>query len=253
MSNIVLLKPNLSRFSMALRHEANSDIDIFYVRDSYRQLKKAVNGSPGKRIVPDIKMDKMKNTGKYLKKYSAVNIRSSLPILERIVKIVSEENKLRFPLSEICLSADPETAVSMISAIKNTSKLFTVITNEEGKERLYDELYFKTGVIIRQIPGFIFNEKEDTMVIHADPSLKIPAAINRPVISLVRKNENDRAFYNAGSFFVNDGQADIFKNAWGGIPSLDMYTFLGILPKKDAVINISKKTDSIFLLDRSLF
>lgn len=252
MYDAVIIKPLKKRglFSINPQFERTEAADVFYVRDNVRSLKKVVKYAGGRKIMPDSEMAKGRFTSQYVKKYAAVTLPTSLAIIEKAVRAVAAKSGLKFPLSEIYVSAQSDPAARIIEKIRGCARLFTVVSTSPAKSVLYDELYFKYGTVVRHIPSFCYNEKDDVMIIKGEND----AAVNftsYPVLSLVRGSGAN--VYNIGDFRIYDGQADSFAALWGGVPTAALYSFLRIVPANDASIEINNGENGVFLLDTSLF
>ena len=252
MYDAVIVKPLKKRglFSVNPQFERTGAADVFYVRDNVRSLKKVVKYAGGRKIMPDSEMAKMKLTKQYVKKYSAVTLPTSLAIIEKAVRSIAAKSRLKFPLSEIYVLAQSDTAARIIDKIRGCARLFTVVSPLPAKSVLYDELYFKYGTVVRHIPSLNYNEKDDVMIIKGENDASVNFT-SYPVLSLVRGSGAN--VYNIENFCIYDGQADSFIELWGGAPTASLYSFLRIVPENDASIEINNGENGVFLLDTSLF
>lgn len=254
MYDVVVAKPLKNRGILSInpQFERTGETDVFYVRDNLRSLKKVVKYAAGRKIMPDCELRRMKLTSKCVKRYTAVTMPTSLAILEKAVRAVAAKRGLSFPLAEIYVSAPSDAAARIIEKIRGCARLFTVVSPLAAKSALYDELYFKYGTVVRHIPSFCYNEKDDVMIVKGENNAAVPNFTGYPVLNLVRGGSGTNE-YNIGSFRVYDGQADSLIRLCGGEPTAELYSFLRIVPKEDASVEINNGENGVFLLDTSLF
>lgn len=171
-----------------------------------------------------------------------------IPLISKSMIQAIKHHNFKLPLKEIYISASPEIAYLVIKEIYDVSRLFTVINSTRNDKTLFDELYFKYGIIVRQREKVAFDCVEDTALIRYD-YLSAPKFYNSPIIDISDPYKDNENIISLKDISVYDKQIENVKNVWGGVTGINMYSLLGIMPDKDAQVNINKKSDEIFRLD----
>lgn len=171
-----------------------------------------------------------------LTSFNEISFECFLAILNKVIRAIAEKYGYRLPLKEICVVAESQIANSIISCVCDTAQLFTVVNCETDPAGCFDELYFKYGVVVRKKEKFLLGR--EMIVISTDGT---------PVIEM----ENDTV--SLSDVCVSDEMSDKIKNLFGINAGISLYTLMKILPGENAKIEIDRRPDEFFLLDRKKF
>ncbi len=183
-----------------------------------------------------------------LKIKKGVYYKTALPVIEKVCRQVACKHDIKFPFGEIYIMASPSVACDIIMYISGISRVFTVISEDFPLTNVYDEIYFKYGTIIRQLPAFNNNITADSIIIRCDDE-DVPLWAKIPVIDFSDKTSCDNLSVKMSNICVSDERIITATELWGGKSGLGFYELFGEVPKENTDININLPADEIFLLD----
>ena len=249
MNDVVILnmKKKKRLFSSKPDLERIAEYEVFSANPKVSSLKYVTKYSGGRPIIVDDEALRSAKLEKYIKQYKEYNFEAYLSVIEKIVLSVAGKYNVKPPFSEVFISESPYNAAKIIEKIKGLSGLFTVISDDYSTDA-FDELYFKHGIVIRQLPEFIFKNKEKSIIIKGSSGGEFFDCGQIPIIDL-SSEENNGMSIAVSKLCVYDESIKGFLKCMNIIPSLRLYTLLGIVPGENSAININKTADNIFLLD----
>lgn len=235
-------------FSPAFEIEHKEEISVTYLKNTKTALKKLVkktnetiflieNGREGEKIFQN-----------KIKEYSDYSPDVFIPVLEKMFCEYIKKNKMEFPLGEIYIIAPPPDAHKIISLLYPYARLFTVISHESYQGKMYDEIYFKHGTLIRQMEVFNNDIKTDCAVIRLSDVL-VPFWLKCPVIDMECEPQEGIRSLILKDVCITDDFSYQAEKEWGGRAGGAFFSLLGKKPSENAKVNIGKKADKIFLLD----
>ena len=180
--------------------------------------------------------------------YTKVSVETILPVLEKICFQTIQKFNLEYPLEEICIIAGPSDACKIVSTVNFMSRIFTVVSETENDARMYDEVYFKYGAPIRHMSDFKNDLPENSLIINCMKK-NIPLYLKRPVINMSESNYCSSLCVNAFKIHIEDSSILTIEKYWGGVSSAFVYSLTEEKPSENAIVDINKKADEIFLLD----
>jgi len=243
--DFLIVKPQQKRGFFSDYGNKTDDKRLYeYTKDSPGAAKRLVKKFPGKKIICDRECFNKEKTRHFLTEYNECSEINLLNTFKLSFYPSLEKFGIKAPLGEIYISGAPSFAVKIIEHIKYSARLFTVVNPGEYQSILYDELYFKYGIIIRQIPFFSGKSFEGELLIKADDSF-IPEWVNCPVISFER-NVRSSADKVALRYTVIENN---FLSQAGRLASPVFYTLIAKNIDENCVVDVNKNADKIFLLD----
>ncbi|MBR1968906.1 MAG: hypothetical protein IKA17_00920 [Clostridia bacterium] len=253
MNDLVLLLPHKEKglFSSPVRYELCDDYIKLWIKDTPRALKKAVQIIGGNRAILSRDAMNMNVLKDCALKYSNISNEELFHLTEKCIQALIKKNNLRLPFYELFVCAIPDIAVQLIQRLRNYARIFTVIYNGEFDSGIFDGLYFKYGIITRHLYKMKNNEKENSLVITTDACDYIPQKTLCGVISLCDKSNTDNALMVKKVALRISGNS--FVDNWGLLPSAYMCNLLNIEIDDRIEVDISRKADEIFMLDRTRF
>ena len=253
MEKIIILKVSEKRkaFKHSVVNEINENMPIIEIKARKNAVKKLLKQIGQENIVINHLQVEHNLFSERIKILKNTSLETALPIIENVCRQIALKYSMGVPFEEVYINASPADAFSLIIPLLGISRLFTVISNE-ALGKMADELYFKHGCIIRQIPKLKEATGGDRIFIRADERavLNFPSI---PIIDLTNSPLSTEKVININEIFVSDSNVAPFCEKWGGKSGLMLYNLLGYLPERNAEIDISKKADKIFLLDRDKF
>lgn len=244
--NLIFIKQQRKKslFAKKIKIEKN----IAYIADNAVSVKKMKKLEPNKKLVVCNNAFLKKTTIDQFVKYEEYPFDEILYMLEKIIEKTAEKYKVNFPFFEICVIADPNKAAIIIEKIKNSARLFTVISEFKYGGEIYDELFFKYGIVIRQMNDLGNSFEKSTLIIKADSTVNFPISINIPTILLEKNNVLDTNYILPENIYAYDEEISEAINHWGGVPSLKFFNLIEHFPNDKTLIDITKKASEIFLL-----
>ena len=233
-------------FTPSVRVEDCENIKIAYVKDNLRSAGKLYDIAEGKTVL----LDKgcLRKCGAY-KKCTEYSQELFLPVLDKIVSSVAKKYFTALPIEEIYIKAAPICGAGIIYAIRKLARLFTVVSPIETVGKMYDELYFNHGCVIRHIPSFNNGDWENAMVIKCDGEDELPPWISCPVISLDGRTLSAEKTFSAKDMHITDENTREIERLLGVKSGAPLYTALESTPCENAEVYISEKCSEIFTLD----
>ena len=228
-------------FVPKIEYEIESFPPCVYIKDSVGAAKQVSKKFRNKKIICEKSCFQNEKTKHLIKEYEKCDEGILLKVFEYSFYSSLEKFGLKAPLLEICIAANPQQAVEIIKCIRHAARLFTVVFPNEYSGKLYDELYFKYGVVIRQVKTFN-NKSEGELFIKAE-GRNLPFWIKCPVISFEKEDISDKATVALRRVCLN-------KEKWGiKIASPAFYSLLGIKIDEKTKVDVNNNAEKIFLLD----
>lgn len=254
MGSQVLLKLSEKRdaFSPPFVIKEDEDISVAYVRNRRRALRKFVKKSKAADIIIENKKENEKLFQNRVKEYTSFSPDIFLPLLEKIFREYIKKYKMELPLDEIYVIAPPFDACKIICALHPYSRIFTVISREEYQGRMYDEIYFKHGTLIRQMEVFNNDIKEECAVIKTAGE-RVPLWLRCPVLDMGRDDSESANTLIMKNVHITDDFSHKAEKEWGGKAGASFFSLFGKTPSQNAKVSIGEKADRIFLLDTNDF
>lgn len=253
MEKIIILKVSEKKraFKHSIVNEINENMPVIEIKARRSAIKKLLKQIGQENVVINHLQVEHNLFSERTKIFNHILPETALPIIENVCRQVALKYSMRIPFEEVYISASPADAFSLIIPLLGITRLFTVISNE-ALGKMADELYFKHGCIIRQIPKLKEVSGGDRIFIRADEKsvLNFPSI---PIIDLTNSPSSTGEVIKINEISVCDSNIAPFCEAWGGKSGLMLYNLLGYLPERNAETDISKKADKIFLLDRDKF
>ncbi len=216
------------------------------IPDRKRYLKKVKDFSNGNIIISNQIKNRTILTG-LLKPYTNTLYHTAIPVIDKICRMIASQYSIEVPYEEIYVMAQPESLNLIVPALMNSGKLFTVIS--ENKDRkIADEIYFKYGCVIRWYNGIDTMQGKGKILVKVSEN-PLPENFDSPVLNLTNIIENKSNIVNIRNILMSDERLSGIVNLWNGIPGLDLYGMMNILPDEKTVVDINIRSDKIFLLD----
>ena len=182
-----------------------------------------------------------------LKPYANTSYYTAIPVIEKICRLIAARYLIELPYEEIYIMAQPESLNLIVPALMNIGKLFTVIS-ENNDRKTADEIYFKYGCVIRW-SNVIDNVSGKGKILVKVSENSLPENFDCPVLDLSNTVENRANIINIRKILLSDDRLSEIVRCWNGIPGLDLFGLMNILPDEKTTIDINIIPDEIFLLD----
>lgn len=253
LKNILLkLSGKKSVFSQTFEICDYEDISIITVKPKDSAIRKIARKEKGRKIIIPDSDSYHKIYKNKLREFDKISDRVAFSLLDRILRQAAKEFMLKIPFGEIYIVAMPHVACSIIDELNGISRLFTVVSQQESSGEMYDELYFKYGSIIRHMPIFNNDIKEDTLIIRCNKD-DVPVHSDIPVIDMCGDLAHGNRVISLNSICIYDKEIEEIQKLTGGKSGASLYTLFDKIPRRDALIDINTKCDKIFLLDTDVF
>ena len=253
MSQTVIIDVSTEKGILKKRFEMEKFGDVSYVtiKNRHRALKKLIKQLNGENVIIRHLKDKEYIFEGYLRQWQYLSYKTVLPVINKICRLTAARFAMKIPFEEMLIIADEEAAYEFITELSGISRLFTVVSENQGNRKT-DELYFKHGCVVRSKNVFDGRENTDSIIIRVDENdFKKP--LSMPVVDLSASPVYGRNVVSVRDICVFDDEIQKVSNIWGGNSGLLLYELLGILPDKYTKTDINKKADRIFLLDTGSF
>lgn len=250
MQNPLLIKllNDAALFAPLLLTDDSGAVTTVALKNKKRALKKLKAVFPEKELlIACAVQSEQLFSGKTLE-YKNADYHILLALLESAVRECAKKDDIKIPASDIYIAAPPAFAARIISKIHNLARLFTVISQDEPYGAVYDELYFKYGSVVRQIPDINNDVKEDCMIIRAREWF-VPLWLKCPIIDLFDAKEKTAKTVTLSKKRIDDDFSREIEKIWGGYAGAYIYSLFGKMPGENARLQIDKNADEIFLLD----
>ncbi len=221
------------------------------VRDGKSSVKKLKRYFEDKCVLVEKNTFTKDSTLHFVKEYKTDIFKEALCILPSVVLSTAQKYKLNTPIKEIYIMAAPVDAIDIIMQIKNMSRLFTVVSQNDDVGKIYDELYFKYGTVIRHIPSFGNADWDNSIVIKYDALESVFPWIKAPIISFDEENAPTEKLITLREVSITGNKIEKLCEALNQKGGLYMYSILSGLPEENCKIDINSKCDKMFFLDIS--
>lgn len=218
------------------------------VKNSVRAVQKFKKKMSGKTVVIAHGNENSKSLIHSSAVYENYSYERILPVLNTICRQTALKYRISVPFEDFYIMASPVIACRIIEHIYDLSRIFTIVSDEETYPGIYDELYFKHGTLIRQLPYFNNNIAKDSVLIRCNAA-SYPSWKQIPVIDMSPMPVCGNLCVKVGEIYVYDEGIEACCRAWGGISGIKLYELMGKYPHQNSGVNINKKADEIFLLD----
>ncbi len=246
------LSENKELFSPAFETEEKDKISVTYLKNTKSALKKLVKKTEKKSFLIENGRHKEKIFQNKIKEVTHYSPDVFFPVLEKTFCTYIKKKDAEIPLGEIYVIAPPPDAYRIISLLYPYARLFTVISREEYQGKMYDEIYFKHGTLIRQMEVFNNDVREDCAVIRL-AGTHVPLWLKCPILDMGCDSKEGARSLIMKDICIKDDFLSVAEKEWGGNAGAVFYTLFGKIPSQKAKVNIAQKADKIFLLDTTEF
>ena len=147
------------------------------------QLEKLIKKKKGTRLLLESGRAGERLFQDNIKEYTDYSPDVFFSVLEKIFCTYIKKKNVEIPLGEIYVIAPPTFACRIISALYPYARLFTVISHEGYQGKIYDELYFKHGTLIRQMEVFNNDVRSDCAVVRLSGE-HVPLWLKCPILDM---------------------------------------------------------------------
>ena len=251
--NIVLkIAEKKGAFSHAYEYSEYEDAAVVTVKNKTSALRRIVRRMGEENIIVAHHDASLRVFENKIKEYNDVSKDVVIAVIEKICRQSAKKFSMPIPFGEIYVAAPHHYAYCIINALSGLSRLFTVVSPYEITGKMYDELYFKQGTIIRHIPIFNNDIRDDSIIIRFDEE-EMHYPQNTAIIDFCKQPLQRKNILHARNVYIYDESICDVQQLWGGNSGASFYTLAGKVPDKDAVLDIDRKNDKIFLLDTDVF
>ncbi len=230
----------------ALQLESFNGFLELTIPDRKRFLKKIKNFSNETIIISNRNINNTILNG-LLKPYNNTSYYTAIPLIDKICRLIAARYLIELPYEEIFIMTHPESLNLIVPALRNIGKLFTVIS--ENKDiKTADEIYFKYGCVIRWNSGIDNVHGKEKILVRVSEN-PLPENFDFPVLDLTNAVENRANVINIRKILMSDDRLSEIVRCWNGVPGLDLYGLMNILPDEKTAVDINVIPDEIFLLD----
>lgn len=251
LKNIVLgLSTEKGLFSHSFKISDYKGINIITVKERIRAVKKIATRLPDRNIIISHKDLQNKIYKNKVREYKEISIDAVTRVIEKVVRQCADKFGIKTPLCEIYIVASADIACPIIDALRDLSRLYTIVSAEESMFFMYDELYFKYGSVIRHISDFDDAENKDCIIINC--TSEKATVYKTPVIDIYGEADASNTV-SLKNIYVYGEEIEDIQKCWGGKSGLSLYALAEKTPGENAVVDIMRKCDQIFLLDTEEF
>ena len=234
--------------SAGLRKELPTDgIQTVFVKDNMRSIKKLLQISESKTVFVKENTFIKEKTSKHIKEYKGDITNQTLCIIDKILESTIKEYHLSLPLKEVFVMAEPSLASRIICAIKDKARLFTVVSPFDTLGKMYDELYFKYGTVIRHIPFFTNSDWENSLAVKFEYTDEVRDWIKCPVISFDDAIINDKTLI-IRDVCIESTKTKAINEALSIKGGIDSFCILGQMPDGECIVKINEESGKIYTL-----
>ncbi len=227
-----------------INYEEFEAYSLLTVKNSKRSIKKVLKRHEDETIVvSNDSIGELALQG-YVKPYNELSTEVVLEIIEKVCREVALKHGLKLPLEDIYLYASPKTACEFIKRIIGISRIYTIVSKEEG-ERAADNIYFEYGYPIRRVEKPDLNNGEDVIAIFIEEC----GNINSRIINITKNKISGANVVDVREITVLDEDIKELTKSISERVGLSLLTILEKKPSGNVTIDINKKADPIFLLD----
>lgn len=230
----------------ALKIERFNGFSELIIPDRKRYLKRVKELSDQNIIIGNRIINNTILTG-LLKPYTNTSYYTAIPVIDKICRLIATRYLIELPYEEIYIMAQPESLNVIVPALMNIGKLFTVISENKDRKTA-DEIYFKYGCVIRW-SNVIDNVHGKGKILIRVSENSLPENFDSPVLDLTNALENRANVINIRKILMSDDRLSEIIKCWNGVPGLDLYGLMNILPDEKTAVDINIIPDEIFLLD----
>lgn len=225
----------------------SEDIQMVFARDNVRSIKKLLQIKESKTVLVKENTFVKEKTSKYIKEYKGDITNQALCIIDKILASTVNAHHLSFPLKEIFVMAEPMLASRIIFNIKDRARLFTVISPFDTLGKMFDELYFKYGTVIRHIPFFNNPDWGNSVAVKLENTDEKKEWIRCPVISFDDAKINDKTLI-IRNMNIDSVKTKPLNEALSIKGGLDSFCVSGQMPDDECVVNINETSGKIYAL-----
>ena len=229
-----------------LQFERFNGFSELTIPDRKRFLKKIKDFS-NENIIISNQIRSMTMLAGVVKPYTNTSYYTAIPVIEKICRLIAARYLIELPYEEIYIMAQPESLNLIVPALMNIGKLFTVISENKDRKTA-DEIYFKYGCVIRWSNDLDNVCGKGKMLVRVSEN-PLPQNFDSPVLDLTNVLENRANVVNIRKILMSDDRLSELVRCWNGIPGIDLYGLMNILPDEKTVVDINIIPDEIFLLD----
>ncbi len=212
-----------------------------------KRFLKKIKSFSNENIIISNRIKNMTMLAGLVKPYANTSYYTAIPVIDKICRLIAAKYFIDLPYEEIYIMAQPESLNLIVPALVNSGKLFTVIS--ENKDRkIADEIYFKYGSVIRWYNGTDTMQGKGKLLVRVSEN-PLPENFNSPVLDLTNIIENKTNIINIRNILMSDERLSGIVSLWNGVPGLDLYGLMNILPDEKTAVDINIIPDEIFLLD----
>ena len=235
-------------FSQAFDYKEFEKTVLLTVKNKNSALRKTARLFEDRNIIVSNRHKESKIFSEKLKPYNTLSHDAIFPVINKISRQAAEKFGQKLPLEEVFIIAQPLFACQLISFLHEISRLFTIVSPKETLVKMYDELYFKNGTLIRQIPEIRNISKGDSMIICCERGVTC-AEHKIPIIDLYDSQPYRENVLHITDISICDDGISEMQRLWSGKSGILLYNLLGIIPSEHAQVDINNTPDRIFLLD----
>lgn len=212
-----------------------------------KRFLKKIKGFSNENIIISNRIKNMAMLAGLVRPYTNTSYYTAIPVIDKICGLIAAKYLIDLPYEEIYIMAQPESLNLIVPRLASSGKLFTVIS--ENKDRkIADEIYFKYGSIIRWYNGNDTMQGKGKLLVRVSEN-PLPENFNSPVLDLTNIIENKSNIINIRNILMSDERLSEIVSLWNGVPGLDLYGLMNILPDEKTAVDINIRPDKIFLLD----
>ena len=228
--------------------EEREEFSEIIVRNSRTAIKKTMVKFQNERILVMCGEEKNEILSEYIKEFDKLSCERILPVLKNVCRLTAQKYNIKIPFADFYIVSNPDYAVKIAEQLRGISRIFTVISKEEPQSAIYDELYFKHGILIRQLPEFNNIIPDDIVILRYDAG-EFPFWKKAPVIDMSLNPTDYKMTVDIRNVCVDGNEMEQIKKIRNGKIPIMMYELIDKYPKADEKIFLNEKAEKIFLLD----
>lgn len=227
--------------------QSGDGISTVFVKDNIRSIKRLLQIKESKTVLVREDTFIKEKTSKYIKEYKGDITNHALCIIDKIVEETAKMHGLSFPLKEVFVMAEPDFASKIIFKIKDKARLFTVVSVFDTLGKMYDELYFKYGTVIRHIPFFNNPDWENSLAVKLENTDEVRGWIKCPVISFDDATINDKTLI-IRNVHIESLKTKEINEALSINGGFDSFCLSGQTPDNECIVKTNETSGKIYTL-----